>query len=811
MRPLIAALFLTGAGGVLLRPNPTPRLEVQYQKAQVLFWDGEFDKAAKQAHIARQPSEWYWRFRLLEAEALIEGGDPDAGVALLKAESSGSPEFEIRRRTLTARRQIGLSKFGSASALLAEARQLAGLHSRPDLEAEIDLGKARLLGIQDYFAEAEAALTDARRSAEAVGDRFHVASSLNNIGVVRQHQFRWEEAIPLFEQAEQLFLSTGARHWAAAASDSLVTCYSRLGDFDKALTYRKESQRLMHPSVALANAVGETGTTYVLLEEPAKAIPYFRQARDIARSIHSPGVAARWAGNLSEALVTTGDWDGADKALQEAISLGPEPISLAYLELDAAAIARGRGLFSKARDLYGQAMAKAPGNPEVLWDAYAGIANTWVGSGDAELANRNFEAAIHVIEGHQSDLSRSQNKITFLSSLIRFYQDYVGALVTQNQRVKALAVADGSRARVLSQRFDQHLPAAAPRQEAEFKTIARRSGSVWLSYWLAPNGSFLWVTTPKEIRFFPLEASSAEIASLVQGYRDFVETIRDPFQADSEAGRKLYKILISPAANMIPSGSSVIVVPDGPLHQLSFATLPVYGEPNPHYWIEDAAVSIAPSFGVFRGERQRPGAVRRSLVIGDASPVPGFPRLESAGTEIETVKKHLSQSGHIKAGVTTITGDAAKPEIWKQADPGTFDIIHFAAHAEANPRSPLDSAIILSPGSGFRLYARDIIDLPLYADLVTLSACRSSGARTYAGEGLVGLTWAFLQAGSRNVVAGLWDVADESTSQLMDRFYAGIAKGTDPADALRDAQLHLLRHNDYPQPFYWGAFQCYRR
>ncbi|HXB69014.1 MAG TPA: CHAT domain-containing protein, partial [Candidatus Acidoferrales bacterium] len=97
------------------------------------------------------------------------------------------------------------------------------------------------------------------------------------------------------------------------------------------------------------------------------------------------------------------------------------------------------------------------------------------------------------------------------------------------------------------------------------------------------------------------------------------------------------------------------------------------------------------------------------------------------------------------------------------------------------------------------------------ADLVTLSACRSSGARTYAGEGLVGLTWAFLQAGSRNVVAGLWDVADESTSKLMDRFYDGIAKGTDPAEALRDAQLYLIHHSDYPQPFYWGAFQRYRR
>jgi CHAT domain-containing protein len=197
-------------------------------------------------------------------------------------------------------------------------------------------------------------------------------------------------------------------------------------------------------------------------------------------------------------------------------------------------------------------------------------------------------------------------------------------------------------------------------------------------------------------------------------------------------------------------------------------------------------------------------------VIGDASPVQGFPRLEHAGSEIETVEKYLSQPGHSKAGVTTITGEAAKPEIWKQAGPGSFDVIHFAAHAEANPRSPLDSAIILSPGNGFRLPASDIINVQLHADLVTLSACRSSGARTYAGEGLVGLTWAVLQAGSRHVVAGLWDVADESTSQLMDRFYAGIAKGTEPAEALRSAQLDML-HGEYSKPYYWGPFQCYRR
>jgi hypothetical protein len=61
------------------------------------------------------------------------------------------------------------------------------------------------------------------------------------------------------------------------------------------------------------------------------------------------------------------------------------------------------------------------------------------------------------------------------------------------------------------------------------------------------------------------------------------------------------------------------------------------------------------------------------------------------------------------------------------------------------------------------------MQVPLRADLVTLSACRSSGARTYAGEGLVGLARAFLQAGAGSVIAGLWDVSDQSTSEMMDR------------------------------------------
>jgi CHAT domain-containing protein len=102
--------------------------------------------------------------------------------------------------------------------------------------------------------------------------------------------------------------------------------------------------------------------------------------------------------------------------------------------------------------------------------------------------------------------------------------------------------------------------------------------------------------------------------------------------------------------------------------------------------------------------------------------------------------------------------------------------------------------------------------VPLDASLVTLSSCRSAGARAYSGEGLVGLTWAFLQAGARNVIAGLWDVDDASTSRLMSRMYSDLTGGVPPEDALRTAQLSLL-HSAYPnkKPYYWGPFQLYSR
>ena len=128
--------------------------------------------------------------------------------------------------------------------------------------------------------------------------------------------------------------------------------------------------------------------------------------------------------------------------------------------------------------------------------------------------------------------------------------------------------------------------------------------------------------------------------------------------------------------------------------------------------------------------------------------------------------------------------------------------------------SPLDSAVVLSPSGlqedSFKLYARDVIRCPLHARLVTISTCYGAGTRAYTGEGLVGLSWAFLRAGAHNVVGALWEVNDTSTPQLMDRFYAELTTGKSPDVALREAKLEFLHSSSaFRKAYYWAPFQLY--
>jgi len=276
----------------------------------------------------------------------------------------------------------------------------------------------------------------------------------------------------------------------------------------------------------------------------------------------------------------------------------------------------------------------------------------------------------------------------------------------------------------------------------------------------------------------------------------------------------LYRMLVAPARNLIRRGSQVVILDDGVLSRLNFETLIVTdaetGPRTPHYWIEDATLRSAPSLLLLKDSK----AGRRKnklLLLGDAvSPGPEYPNLPMSSTEMSEIEKHFAP-----ANQTVFSRAQATANAYFQSAPEQYGYIHFVTHAVASNTDPLDSAILLSRNTpsqddSFKLYARQILQRPIHARLVTISACYGSGIRSYAGEGLVGLSWAFLRAGAHNVIGALWEVSDESTPILMDRLYQGLEAGLSPSDALHQAKLTLL-HSDssFRRPYYWGPFQLY--
>jgi CHAT domain-containing protein len=380
---------------------------------------------------------------------------------------------------------------------------------------------------------------------------------------------------------------------------------------------------------------------------------------------------------------------------------------------------------------------------------------------------------------------------------VKLVAPYVDFRVDQNDAAGALELAETFRAQQLAEKLHS---SKAPAPE-RFRQIARNRNAVILSYWITAKHSYVWATTAKETKVFPLtglETLSRDIENHnreIGNYRDLL--------ASPDLAMKLYKKLVTPVESAISPGANVIIVPDGPLAALNFETLIPPATPH-EYWLNNVSVTVAPSLAVLANDQTLKGKPRRFLLVGGAIPR-GLAALPDR--EVPMIQQVFPAVSHV-----SLTGREATPQRFLASEPGEFSLLHISAHAFANKESPLDSAIFLSPDEAHRdgkLYAHDLEDLNLTAQLVTLSACESAGGRNLPGEGQVGLTWAILSAGAHNVVASLWKVSASATAEFMRQFYTDLRTNEDPAKALHDAKLAIAKKQ--PLPYYWAGFQLYTR
>jgi CHAT domain-containing protein/Tfp pilus assembly protein PilF len=750
--------------------------------------------------------------RLLHAEILLMRREIDRASEIIDLPVPAGDAFgrlEARRRYLAGFRQMMTGRVEEAAAMLAEASTGAAAAGAADVAMDADILAGQALFRLGRWVDAEAVLARARSQARGLGDRSREAGALVNLGMGQLVRERFDAALGYFDRVLSYpELSTHLTYATALTNAGL--CHARLGAFDRALELQRRAVALYESRnvpAYLEDALGELGHTQFLRGNATEALALLGRAQQVAAGAGRAERAALWTDSSATALVELGRWEEADRLNEESMSIKRRMPAASFGPnlINRARIAAGRGQHEAAVTAFELALADAAAPAWVQWQAHAGLASTFMSTGRTDRALRHFEQALGVVENTRSSLLRPEYRISFLSRMIHFHRAYVEALMRSGQPLRALEVADASRARVLAERFGQ-APAARVRAAVITSRLAR-AGEANVAYWLAPERSFAWVVTSSGVHHVELPSSST-IDGLVVRYREFIErSLGDPRRVASAPGDALSAAVLAPVLKLVGANAHVTVVPDGSLHGVNFETLPV--GPERRYWIQDVTVSVAPALSLIAGtEPARERVPRALLVIGDPiDEAGGLPRLQFAGPEVDAVSATFPT-----VAVTVHRGAAATPRAFLEGAPGRYSVIHFAAHATISALSPLDSSIELSPaaGGGFKLYARDIAQSALRADLVTVSACRSAGGQSYGGEGLVGLAWAFMRAGATRVIAGLWEVDDQSTATLMTATYEGISAGATPATALRAAKLRLLAAGgNFAKPYYWAPFQVF--
>jgi CHAT domain-containing protein/Flp pilus assembly protein TadD len=798
----------------VLRPSPG----VVYDEILLKIRHGDLDVALRDAQSARQryaaSIEWEWRFRILQGLVLVSRNEYKTTLALLDGpfppQLKASP-VEAYKEMVEGIAYRYAQEFADSEKHLGIAERLAS--QQPDLLCQIWKAQGVLAFQQNKYAKAEALFRRALSTAREHHLPWEEANTLGDLGMVATSEERFDEGVDWDQSALKLSQTLGMRATTSTILGNMAWSYRMLGDFENALALYKQAEDASARSGLIGDQVyWLTGISnvYYLQHDYASAEAVLKEALDLARRQDEKGTLTEFLNDLAEIAIETGRVDLADQYYREASEI--EQSGLDQSGVLASALVRGRidenkRDYAHAEESFQRVIRDPQAETAKRWEAEARLARVYADEGLAAKADKEFRRSLETIEAVRSSVQAEDLRLSFLSGAISFYNDYIEFLLAHRRVEDALQVAELSRARTLAEGLGSAPKTLlVPVRDFHPEQLAQRSRAALLFYWLGQENSYLWVIGPAKVTCLTLPPAG-EIDPLVKAYRDAVLAGRDVLQTANADGAKLYSILVEPAKELIPRGSRVIILPDGSLYGLNFETLPVPGA-TPHYWIEDVTVTTASSLTLLGAANVRPAPEEgRLLLVGNtAQAAPEFPALRQASAEMKGVQQYFPDSRR-----EVLTGASATPSAVLRSEPGKFAYVHFVTHGTASRSHPLDSAVILSPeGDSYKLYARDIVKHPLSAYLVTVSACNGSGTRAYSGEGLVGLSWAFLRAGAHNVIGALWEVSDNSTPQLMDKLYAGLTHGQDPASALRAAKLSLL-HSDsvYRKPFYWAPFQLY--
>jgi CHAT domain-containing protein len=650
---------------------------------------------------------------------------------------------------------------------------------------------------------------DALGLLQKTGDKFGQAHILISQAMISSEQGRQQEALLLLQRSKALVLETGDIDIHALLEHNTGTVYAKLGDSSIAIQHYRLALPLWRQ---IGRTDGEEQTQYVIAK------------------------AERKAGHLDLALTHVQDAIRLSSALGRRVHTDEQRSSMfattsSYYEFEIdllmqlAKLRPGRGYEAQAFEASERSRARSL--LDLLAEAHADIRQ----GVDAQLLaqEKSIERSLAAKEAVRLKLAKSPDTEQGQQAL----KNEITALRAEYETVQSQIRAKSPAYATLT----QPLPLSVKDIQAE----VLEADSVLLEYAFGQDRSYLWAITANSIHTYILPPR-LEIEKMA---RRLNTRILDKDPPDDEAAY-LSRILLAQAAKDLKH--RIVVVADGELQRsVPFAILPdpehPPGEPlllNHEVITEPSASAVAllrrnnaghadqpklvamiadPVFGRDDERLQQPSQTSESR-SGLPAPSPGpslssaglpdtLPRLKNSGEEARAVLE-LTRPGQ---SLAMLGFDANKTAV-ENARLSDYRVVHFATHGLLNFEHPSLSALALSlydksgsPIDGF-LTLSDVYNLRLPVKLVVLSACESGQGQLVRGEGIVGLSRGFMYAGAASLIVSLWNVNDQSTAELMRRFYRSYLSDNNarPAAALRAAQLSMLQEERWRLPYYWAAF-----
>ena len=374
--------------------------------------------------------------------------------------------------------------------------------------------------------------------------------------------------------------------------------------------------------------------------------------------------------------------------------------------------------------------------------------------------------------------------------------------------------------------------------------------TILLEYDLGKERSYLWAVTPDRVLSFELPARAVIEGAAKRAYKLLSSSHRTASRIQTQLTlEKLSGWLLQPVAGQL-AGKRLLVVAEGALQYLPFCALPAPGGAvdgaarpwSPYYrrpplgeTHEVVSMPSASTLAVLRAELGKRRSNGKVAVIADPVFELDDPRFHNAGSDpslpsgvrglvkpeprrYERLVFSRQEADDILSLVPAeqsfaAIGFEANREAVMSGRFAPYRFLHFATHGELNTEYPGLSRLVLSqvdaagrPIDGF-VFAHEIYNLELAADLVVLSACETALGTEVRGEGLLGLTQGFMYAGAASVIVSLWNVDDQATAELMARLYRKLlVENLPPSAALRAAQISISSERRWQAPYYWAGF-----